>query len=83
MQPGLAESNALDAEASALYAEGAAGGHSDDYVRTTVFLAGLLFLVGISGQFRVRSARVGLVVVGGVILILAIIFLIELPKPFS
>jgi len=83
VQPGLAESNALDAEATALYAEGvAAGGNSDDYVRTTVFLATVLFLVGISGHFRVRAARIGLVVVGGVILVTSIVFLIDLPKPF-
>ena len=83
VQPGLAETNALDAEATALYAEGvAAGGHSDDYVRTTVFLATVLFLVGISGHFRVRSARIGLIAVGGVILVTSIVFLIDLPKPF-
>ena len=39
VQPGQAETNSLDAQATAAYAEGvAAGGHSDDYVRTTVFL---------------------------------------------
>ena len=75
--------DALDAKADALYAEGvAAGGHSDDYVRTTVFLATVLFLVGISGHFRVRSARIGLIAVGGVILVISIVFLIDLPKPF-
>jgi hypothetical protein len=83
VQPGQAASNELDAEATAAYAEGvAAGGHSDDYVRTTVFLATVLFLVGISGHFRVRAARIGLIAVGGVILLTSIIFLIDLPKPF-
>jgi hypothetical protein len=83
VQPGQAETNSLDAQATAAYAEGvAAGGHSDDYVRTTVFLATVLFLVGISGHFRVRSARIGLIAVGGVILLTAVVFLLELPKPF-
>ncbi len=83
VQPDQAQANALDAEADALYAEGAAdGGHSDDYVRTTVFLATVLFLVGISGHFRVRAARIGLIAVGGVILVTAIVFLVDLPKPF-
>ena len=83
VQPGQAETNRLAAQATAAYAEGvAAGGHSDDYVRTTVFLATVLFLVGISGHFRVRSARIGLIAVGGVILLTAVVFLLELPKPF-
>jgi len=30
----------------------------------------------------VRSARIGLVAVGGVILVISIVFLINLPKPF-
>ena len=51
-------------------------------MRTTVFLASVLFLVGISSHFRVRAARIGLLVVGGVILVTAIAFLIDLPKPF-
>ncbi len=83
VQPDQATADALDAKADALYAEGvAAGGHSDDYVRTTVFLATTLFLVGISGHFRVRSARIGLIAVGGAILVISIVFLIDLPKPF-
>jgi len=83
VQPGLAATDHLDAEADASYAAGAeAGGHSDDYVRTTVFLATVLFLVGISGHFRVRAARLGLIAVGGVILLVAVVFLLELPKPF-
>jgi hypothetical protein len=83
VQPDQALADALDARADAYYAEGVAdGGHSDDYVRTTVFLATVLFLVGISGHFRVRAARIGLIAVGGVILVIAAVFLVTLPKPF-
>ena len=46
-----------------------AGGNSDGYVRTTVYLATVLFLVGISGHFRVRAARLGLIGIGGFILV--------------
>ena len=61
-QPELVKANALDDKATELYAEGATdGSRADDYVRTTVFLATVLFLVGISGHFRVRVARYGLV----------------------
>ena len=81
-QPELAQADALDAKADALYAEGAKDGSTaDDYVRTTVFLATVLFLVGISGHFRVRAARYGLIVVGVLILTVAVAILITAPKP--
>ena len=57
------------------------GGNADDYVRATVYLATVLFLVGISGHFRLRAARYGLVVVGVVILAVAIATLSTLPRP--
>jgi len=79
-QEGRAEE--LDAEATRLYREGAeAGATADDYVRTTVFLASVLFLVGISGHFRVRVARIGLVATGSAILVLSIILLATSPLP--
>jgi hypothetical protein len=81
-QPELAASNALDKKADIYYALGEeAGGNADSYVRTTVYLATVLFLVGISGHFKVRSARLGLVGIGGVILVFASISLILAPKP--
>jgi hypothetical protein len=81
-QPELAKADALDEKANELYAEGAkAGATADDYVRTTVFLATVLFLVGISGHFRVRVARYGLVAVGGCILVAAIAILLTSPRP--
>jgi hypothetical protein len=65
-----------------LYEEGS---HSavtaDDYVRITVLLASVLFIVGISGQFRIRRARHGLVAVGGAILLYSVVLLIIAPKP--
>jgi len=81
-QPELARANRLDAVADAHYAAGeTAGGNSDGYVRTTVYLATVLFLVGISGHFRVRAARLGLIGIGGVILVFASVLLILAPKP--
>jgi len=81
-QPELVKANALDAKATELYAEGAKDGSTaDDYVRTTVFLATVLFLVGISGHFRVRAARYGLVAVGSAILVAAVVILFFAPKP--
>jgi len=46
-----------------------------------VFLATVLFLVGISGHFRIRQARVGLICAGGLLLGFAILQLLELPGP--
>lgn len=82
VQPGLAQSNLLDKQADEHYALGeTAAGNSDNYVRTTIFLASVLFLVGISTHFRVRGARIALVAVGGTIMALAIVLLATAPKP--
>ncbi len=81
-QPELAQSNLLDARADQYYALGeTAGNNADGYVRTTVYLASVLFLVGISGHFRVRAARTGLVGIGGVILTLSVVLLLLAPRP--
>jgi hypothetical protein len=81
-QPEQDQANALNAEADHLYAEGAtAGTHADDYVRVTVYLATVLFLVAISGHFPIRGVRIGLVAVGIVVLVLALATLITLPRP--
>jgi hypothetical protein len=64
------------------YEKGAkAGETADDYVRTTVLLASVLFLVGISGHFRIHAARVGLIGVSVAILIYGGVLLILAPKP--
>jgi hypothetical protein len=81
-QPELARAQLLDATADHHYALGEeAGANADGYVRTTVYLASVLFLVGISGHFRVRAARTALVVIGGVILVFSCALLIFAPKP--
>jgi hypothetical protein len=82
VQPGLAQSHRLDAQADANYTLGeVAASNSDNYVRTTIFLASVLFLVGISSHFRVRGARIALVIVGGTMMSLAIVLLAIAPKP--
>jgi len=82
VQPGLALSNHLDKEADNYYALGeTAASNSDNYVRTTIFLASVLFLVGISSHFRVRGARIALVIVGASMMTLAIVLLALAPKP--
>jgi len=81
-RPGLDEARSLEAEATALSDEGAAAGATaDDFVRTTLYLASVLFLVGISGHFRVRAARASLVVVGLGLTLFASLQIIGLPIP--
>ena len=82
VQPDAEKAKELDASADEHFADGEDDGTTaDKYVRTTVFLATVLFLVGISGHFRVRSARYGLVTVGVIMLTVAVVQLIALPKP--
>jgi hypothetical protein len=73
-----------DARADAAFDQGAhAGATSDKYIRDTVFLATVLFLVGISGHFTLRAARMGLIVVAMSLLVFAVIQLLGLPGPPS
>jgi hypothetical protein len=58
-----------------------AGQTADKYIRATVFLATVLFLVGISGHFRIRQARIGLIAAGGLLLAFAVTQLLGLPGP--
>jgi hypothetical protein len=51
-------------------------------VRTTVFLATVLFLVAVSAHFRVRAARIGMIGLGAAILVTSVVLLVLLPKPF-
>jgi len=82
--PQEAQAKALNAQANALFAEGeAAAGTADKYVRLTVLLAAVLFLVGIGSRFPVRVARYGLNVVAGVLLVVSLIQLLGLPGPPS
>lgn len=81
-QPDLARARALDAQADVAFAEGTeAGETSDKYVRTTVVLASVLFLVGISTHFPVRGVRYGLIGLGAVLLLVSIVQLAQLPRP--
>jgi hypothetical protein len=74
--PQQTQAKRYDAQADVSSAAGATG---DKYVRDTVFLATVLFLVGISGHFPLRQARYGLIGIGSLILAFAIVQLVTLP----
>jgi hypothetical protein len=79
---GQALSQVLDAQADAFYTEGEKAAETgDDYVRVTVILASVLFLVGISTQFPFRGVRYGLITVGTLLLLFACEQILALPGP--
>jgi hypothetical protein len=80
--PQEAVSKREDHEADSEFTRGThAGSTADKYIRDTVFLASVLFLVGISGHFPIRQGRYGLMAIGVVILVFAVVQLAELPGP--
>ena len=58
-----------------------AGNVGDDYVRITVVLAGVLFLVGIGSTFPMFGVRYALLGVGGALLVTALVFILHQPGP--
>jgi hypothetical protein len=72
----------LEGEADRHFKDGEhAGSTSDKYIRITVFLATVLFLVGISSHFPRHSGRYGLISLASVLLVVSIVQLLSLPGP--
>src|SRR5580704_1225709 len=79
-QPAQAQANALDSAADAKFNAGnEAGLVGDNYVRITVFLAAVLFLVGIGSSFKLHSVRYALITFGSVLLILSVVLILRQP----
>ena len=79
-QPEQAQATALDNQATAKFQEGnQAATTGDSYVRITVFLAAVLFLVGIGSSFKLAGVRYALVAFGSVLLIFSIVLILQLP----
>lgn len=82
--PQQAQAANFNAKATALFSEGqSAAGTADKYVRLTVILAAVLFLVGIGSRFPIRVARYGLITVAGALLVFSVVQLLGLPGPPS
>jgi len=78
--PAQAQANALDNSATAEFNAGnQAGLVGDNFVRITVFLAAVLFLVGIGSSFKLPGVRYALVAFGSVLLILSIVLILRQP----
>ena len=84
MPTGAAMARRLDAEADGFFTEGQeAASTGDKYIRVTVVLASVLFIVGISSNFPLRGVRLGLVTVGTALLLVAAVQILQLPGPPS
>lgn len=83
-QPNLARARALDKRADEKFDEGASAGQTaDKYIRSTVFLATVLFLVGISTHFPLLGVRYALIGLAAVLLVVSVVQLAQLPRPPS
>jgi hypothetical protein len=81
---GAVISQQLDTQADDLYSEGEHDAQTGDkYVRATVILASVLFLVGISTHFPLPGVRIGLITVATALLIFGVIEILQLPGPPS
>ena len=71
----------LNRQATATFEEGTkARENSEQFVRGTVLLATILFLIAIAQRFRIHSARVGLLVVATGMLIYVLTNVLRYPK---
>ena len=78
--PAQAQAAALDSAADAKFNAGNQDGLiGDNYVRITVFLAAVLFLVGIGSSFKLAGVRYALITFGSVLLILSIVLILRQP----
>jgi hypothetical protein len=78
--PAQTHANALDTTADAKFQQGNHDGAiSDDYIRITVVLAAVLFLVGIGSSFKLHNVRYILITVGSVLLIISVVLILQQP----
>jgi hypothetical protein len=81
-QPDKALAERLDRRAEARFRSGErSGGVADEYVRITVILAAVLFLIGIGTTFMGRQIRYGIAGVSTVLLGVALLLISQQPWP--
>lgn len=70
INPQIDQGNAMNDEATAIFEEGTqARETSDDYIRTTVVLATVLFLLALSQRFRLQGVRIAVLIVSGLLMV--------------
>jgi hypothetical protein len=81
VNPQLERGAEMNELANRRFVEGtAARGHADDYIRTTVMLATVLFLIALSQRFRVRRVRYGVLAVAGGLMIFGLATILTYPR---
>ena len=71
----------LDEQASNAFEDGASSRErGEDFVRVTVIMAMVLFLIAISQRFEVRKVRLGLIVVALAFLVFGVSLLVSYPR---
>jgi hypothetical protein len=79
--PLLEEGAAMNARATVVFDQGTeARETAEQYVRLTVLLATVLFLIALSQRFRVRGVRIGLLVVAVVVFAYDVVTIAGLPR---
>jgi hypothetical protein len=78
--PQQTQANALDNESAAEFQAGSqAGLTADNFVRITVLLAVVLFLVGIGSSFKLNGVRYALIAFGSALLIISVVLILQQP----
>jgi hypothetical protein len=81
VNPQIEHGTALNEQANASFEAGtAARSTSDQYIRTTVVLASVLFLLALSQRFRLRQVRVGVLVVAGALMLYGIAAIVSFER---
>jgi hypothetical protein len=81
VNPEIAQGEAMNDEASRVFDEGTeARRRAEDYVRTTVVFATVLFLLALSQRFKLRNVRVGVVAVAGALMIYGAVLILAFPR---
>lgn len=79
--PQAAQGQALSDQSTAAFDAGVTGReHGEGYVRATVILAMVLFLIALGQRFKIRQVRIGVLVGAGVFLVYAGILVAGLPR---
>ena len=81
VNPQIEHGAALNEQANASFEAGtAARSTADQYIRTTVVLASVLFLLALSQRFRLRQVRIGVLVVAGALMLYGIAAIISFER---
>jgi hypothetical protein len=81
VNPQLVRGAELNEISSRRFEEGTiARSRADDYIRTTVMFATVLFLIALSQRFRVRRVRYGVLGVAGCLMLFGLVTILTFPR---